>query len=179
MANHKYAIEKLIKKNSVQRFAEIGVYGGSTTRYLLRNCPSIEQYFAIDRWSTFIDPHYGRYIFLPQEHWDKKHQQLCQFMLWYSNLHVVKMSSLDFAKRFERREQFFDFVYIDSSHFYNNTLNEIQAYLPLIKKGGIIGGHDYGKNVREAHRGVKIAVDEVFGADSIHRDEDMVWWINV
>jgi hypothetical protein len=36
-----------------------------------------------------------------------------------------------------------DFVYIDSDHMYPTTKMEIKSYYPKLKKGGILGGHDY------------------------------------
>jgi len=179
MPNHKHTLEQIVNERQVKCMAELGVYKGYTTRHLLDNCKSIERYFAVDMWKAFNDPSYGRYLHMSQTEWNERHEKLCQFMLWYPALHVVKMSSVDFAKKFNRRNQFFDFVYIDTSHFYEDTKAEIKAYLPLVKKGGVIGGHDYGRNVRAAHQGVKIAVDEYFGEKNIHTGKDMVWWTEV
>lgn len=36
-----------------------------------------------------------------------------------------------------------DFVYIDSSHTYQETLAEIEAWWPTLSPGGILAGHDY------------------------------------
>jgi len=39
-----------------------------------------------------------------------------------------------------------DFVYIDADHSYEGVLRDIRTYYPLVKKSGVIGGHDfYGK----------------------------------
>jgi predicted O-methyltransferase YrrM len=35
-----------------------------------------------------------------------------------------------------------DFVFLDSDHTYDGTRNAILAFLPKIKSGGVIGGHD-------------------------------------
>lgn len=49
-----------------------------------------------------------------------------------------------------------DFVFIDAGHSYENVLADIQAWLPKIKPGGCIGGHDFGCP------GVNQAVKEMF-----------------
>lgn len=52
-----------------------------------------------------------------------------------------------------------DFVYIDGLHQYEQVKKDIINYMPFVKSGGFIGGHDYlGSWV-----GVKAAVDELIG----------------
>jgi hypothetical protein len=36
-----------------------------------------------------------------------------------------------------------DFVYIDGNHTYDYVKRDIELYYPLIKSGGVIGGHDF------------------------------------
>jgi len=61
----------------------------------------------------------------------------------------------------------FDFIYIDGMHTYEQVKKDIQNYLPLLKKGGFIGGHDYAENKRQ----VMDAVNEQFGApDAVFHD---------
>jgi predicted O-methyltransferase YrrM len=77
----------------------------------------------------------------------------------YKNISLVKKTSDDAVNDFKEGE--FDFVYIDGIHRYENVKQDIINYLPKIKKGGIIGGHDY---VNSGHlKGVYDAVNEMFG----------------
>jgi hypothetical protein len=39
--------------------------------------------------------------------------------------------------------EYFDWIYIDTTHAYQLTIDELEAYRSKIKKGGIIAGHDY------------------------------------
>lgn len=69
----------------------------------------------------------------------------------FRGLHLEK--SVDFlTKHFE----WFDFVYIDTTHIYEDTLAELNAAWGATRKGGVIAGHDF--NLKGA--GVKKAVDE-------------------
>ena len=72
------------------------------------------------------------------------------------------MNSIQASSRYEDRS--LDFVFIDGSHLYEAVKADIQAWLPKVKFGGFIGGHDYG-NSNEPLNGVQRVVDEIFGED--------------
>lgn len=72
------------------------------------------------------------------------------------------------SKYFKANE--YDGVYIDADHSYPKCKMDIEAYLPKIKKGGIMSGHDYC-----AGFGVIQAVTECFGKpDRIYPDNSWV-----
>lgn len=63
-----------------------------------------------------------------------------------------------------------DAVYIDENHIYERVKIDIEHWLPKIKDGGIICGHDY-IDRPEHNFGVIRAVNEAFGApDRIYKD---------
>ncbi len=86
-------------------------------------------------------------------------------------------------------DKFFDFIFIDGDHRYQQTLEDINNCLPLVKSGGIIAGHDCEARLselprsftkqeldydhmpslvtkfKECHPGVITAVDNAFGRD--------------
>ena len=73
---------------------------------------------------------------------------------------IYKMYSCDAVVSL--KDDTYDFVYIDGLHTYEGVKEDIINYLPLVKKGGVIGGHDYG--TPHTHLlGVTKAVDEVLG----------------
>jgi predicted O-methyltransferase YrrM len=51
------------------------------------------------------------------------------------------------------------FLYIDGNHQYGAVSQDIDLFLPKMRRGGVISGHDY-----TLFEGVKKAVDERFGA---------------
>ncbi len=51
----------------------------------------------------------------------------------------------------------FDFIYIDASHIYKDVKKDLNDWLPKLKKGGLMCGHDYA-NI--SNFGVIQAVDE-------------------
>ena len=57
----------------------------------------------------------------------------------------------------------FDFVFIDADHSYEAVRADILAYRPLVKRGGILAGHDYAPK----WEGVRQAVDELLPKVSV------------
>lgn len=63
-----------------------------------------------------------------------------------------------------------DFVFIDGDHEYDGVMADIKAWLPKVKKGGVIGGHDY-----RVWSGVTRGVHDSFGHD-FHQYMGDVWF---
>lgn len=87
----------------------------------------------------------------------------------YDNIQLITKTSDDAVNDFN--DGVFDFVYIDGIHQYENVKQDILNYLPKIKKGGVIGGHDYGPT----WPGIEKAVTEIFGKpDKVFKDTSWI-----
>lgn len=75
----------------------------------------------------------------------------------YPNVTVIKKNSIDAAK--EVTDNSLDFVFIDADHTYNAVKEDLKAWVPKVRVGGIVAGHDY-YIFRSGNRGVVQAVDE-------------------
>jgi hypothetical protein len=80
--------------------------------------------------------------------------------------------SFDRAKEF--KDNSIDFLFIDANHTYEFVKRDIEYYLPKMKKGSIMAGHDY----NEHHPGVLQAVNEAFPNVTYDKQED-VWSVNL
>jgi hypothetical protein len=61
----------------------------------------------------------------------------------------IQKHSVQAAKDF--KDEFFDYVYIDAAHDYNNVLADLNAWYPKVKYGGMLAGHDWWlEDVRKA-----------------------------
>lgn len=54
---------------------------------------------------------------------------------------MIRTSSKNASKLFQNES--LDFVYIDANHSYDSVKEDIELWLPKIKTGGILCGHDY------------------------------------
>lgn len=71
----------------------------------------------------------------------------------------IKEKSVDAAREYIP-DASCDFVFIDAGHTYEDIKTDIEAWLPKVKKGGFLAGHDY----HNGWVGVDKAVAEIFGA---------------
>ena len=81
-------------------------------------------------------------------------------------LRLTSDSAIDVLK-----DELFDFIYIDGIHTYEQVKIDIENYQPLVKSGGVIGGHDYGPHWPTVNK----AVDEKFGKpDKMYKDTSWI-----
>ena len=150
----------LITEYNVKRFAEIGIWKSDTVKTILNNKPNcLEEYWAIDPWLRKNDLAYGHYCTQTQEEWDELYFTCCKLMLNSSVLRVFRMNHEKASMLFP--EQYFNLVFLDTDHFFEPACSEIDYWLPLVKTGGLLTGHDYISRTP----GVKMAVQLKFGDD--------------
>jgi hypothetical protein len=71
-----------------------------------------------------------------------------------------------------------DFVYIDGNHEYAFVADDIATYLPKLKVGGIIGGHDFYNGFQRDHDGVVRAVTEFAVRNQLNLQVELPdWWV--
>ncbi len=172
MAKHGTALDRLIREKNLKVIAEVGIEHGKLLRHLLKSPSSevIEEYWAVDPWKP-VGLKYGPKLgYRTGQEWFDIYKTVCGYMRWFKQLRVLKMPSVEAAKLFP--EKYFDLVYIDGDHCFLAVTDDTQAWLPKIKEGGIIGGHDFNiGNVRKA-------VVEIFGEDNIKSpEEDRKVWL--
>lgn len=120
--------------------AEIGVEEGVYSEVLLRSNPRLHLY-SIDAWEV-----YGNYRdHMKQSEMDDIYKRAVDRLKPYSCT-VLKGYSVDMAKQFD--DNSLDFVYLDANHEFVHVVNDIAAWEPKVKVGGIISGHDYIKRKR-------------------------------
>ena len=131
------ALGNLVETYELRTFAEIGVAKGKTAIYLMEN-HDIMKYYLIDKDLT-------------DSFFDKVDNELRQRFIF------LRMLSLNASK--EVPDNSLDICFIDADHVRYYVYQDCQIWLPKVKKGGILCGHDYGN---PKHPGVERAVTQFF-----------------
>ena len=123
------------------RGAEVGVLGGGHAVSMLRGYADLAELHLVDSYGgiTEADPKFIEFR-------DRFAAELHR-IVW----HI--MTSLEAAKLIP--DGSLDFVYIDANHRYFEVSQDIRAWLPKVRPGGVLCGHDY-----FSHGSVKKAVDD-------------------
>jgi hypothetical protein len=109
--------------------AEIGVEYGLNAKTMLKLL-SIEKLYLID---PYVDQEGAS--------GDRRYEDTKRYLAKYGN--KIKFIRLTSEKAANEIPDNLDFVYIDGSHKYKTVKRDIELFYKKVKKGGIIGGHDF------------------------------------
>jgi predicted O-methyltransferase YrrM len=149
--NHQAAYDYLLSKVAEGgTFVELGAWLGKSSSYL---CDK-----ATHQNITIIDTWKGSPNELTTTH--KLATQVDIYDLFIENMgerkyKAIRATSKAASKKFKNES--LDVVFIDLTHTYESVKEDIQLWLPKVKKGGYIAGDDYHEN----WKGVIQAVDEL------------------
>lgn len=75
-------------------------------------------------------------------------------------------------------DDYFDWVYIDSSHEYQHTVEELEVARTKVKDDGVIAGHDWLDDPDHIHEGVRRAIVEFCDKHhwEVHRRDVFTQW---
>ena len=182
--SNSHVLSLKIKERKIEKMAEVGVFHGKNVKYVLKDCHDIlKEYWAIDKYNNVWEKGAARgrgYVKKDDSEWHEIYKRVCRFIPFYPQLHILKMTSAEASGLFPKKffpEGYFDFIYIDADHSYNGIKEDIKIWTPLVKKGGLIGGHDYG---RVRWPGIKLVVDEKFGEENVTLyEKQSIWLVNL
>lgn len=120
--------------------AELGVKKGWFSQQTLETWPSCKKYLLVDIWA-----HQDNYV--ESANVDDAQQQ--QFMEvaqqrlapWASKTVFMRMYTTQAAAQVQ--DESLEYVYVDARHDYCGCLEDMVAWWPKVKPGGILAGHDY------------------------------------
>lgn len=155
---------KELGDTSQMSMIEIGSFVGESTVLFAQSFGSVT---AIDPFEADYDPNDPTsYLFEFENVFDTYLDRTSP----YKNIKTIKATSNEAYEILKSNFNSFDFVYIDGLHTYEGVKTDIINYLPLVKTGGYIGGHDFTNQIPHLV-GVYQAVNEIFGIpDKVFKD---------
>jgi len=138
----RYELTDLIDQRKYKTGVEVGVNLGQFSYHLIK-FSHLDKLYGIDAFRRkFAKCEIGA-------------RTLLQPFIDQGRYELIKRSSIDGSKQFVPGS--LDFVYIDAAHDYQNVKEDLAAWYPLVRPGGLLCGHDY---VDVYKCGVMAAVDE-------------------
>jgi len=180
MRTHEKSVVRVLNEqlsNLPGKGVEVGVWKGELSAVLLQQFPTLHL-AMVDLWgelegssmhakdSSSTAMTEARLAACSNTHFAQERRVLLQGISW------------EMAGRFKDRS--LDFAFIDADHFYDSVIRDILSFFPIVRIGGIIGGHDYnGQGDRRKGWGVKRAVDEFAKRMEleVHVESGLVWWV--
>lgn len=165
-------LERLVKDNDYETFLELGSKEGRTTSHILEKCELVSV-IAID--PLAIQPSqadkaggetYEGWDFaaIEAEFWERTDP-------WKDRLTFHRKFGDDVGRNLDDASQ--DLIFIDAAHDYDSVVHDIQTWLPKVRSGGILAGHDYQHKFPSVMR----AVADCFNLMDVHMEDDSVWWV--
>lgn len=113
---------------------EIGVGTGVNAESILTEL-SIKRLFLVDPYTPYIDSTFGL-----ADHGNEREEARRRLSSFHQCRWIEKTSE---DAKADLANEAFDFVYVDGNHSFQFVLDDIWTYYPLVRSGGVIGGHDY------------------------------------
>ncbi len=136
------------------RFIELGTFLGRSAVYMaqkIKDSGKDIRFTSIDLFDAENNDH-GHKITPFMEAAAKQNVIKCGVNMYVD---IFKSDTTEWAKKHTGTD-IYNFIFIDAAHTYQGVKADITNYLPLLKSGGTMAGHDYNLQA------VKQAVDEMF-----------------
>lgn len=153
-------IRHLLGENSVG--AEIGVYKGGFGEFLLPHCRLL---YLVDPWYR-LKPYWGEKM---------TENSATRALIYILNTYVDEIDAgrvqviVDFSISFlsSLKKGALDWIYLDASHRYEETIKEIEQAARAVRSGGYILGDDFDPDPASNQHGVYLAVTEWISSRSL------------
>lgn len=143
-----HVIDTVLKNNNLLQLnygVEIGVRNGDATDYLLRNNKKLRM-LCVDPYEEYLDV--GDYRYTKEEQDTLYKNAKKRLINWGDRCRLIRNTSVSTSVSIEKGMA--DFIYIDAVHDNEHVKQDIWAWYPKVRAGGVLFFHDISmKPVRE------------------------------
>jgi hypothetical protein len=136
--NNRNEFPLLINEMELKVGAEIGVQTGGFSYHILNNTNLFMYLVDPWVWISGYDDVSNVENKIQEQRLQITRDTLSSFVNRYK---ILRMFSINAVQEFQ--DNFLDFIYIDANHDYKHVLEDLNAWYPKIRPGGLISGHDY------------------------------------
>lgn len=130
-------LAELFRELDMRVGVEVGVAMGNYSKVILDKNPYLERLYGVDPYQKHKGYKDYQYTKTFERLKVTAHAQLDK----YPNYFFIEQFSVEAAKTFN--DDSIDFVYIDGDHCFDAVVADLSAWVPKVKRGGIISGDDY------------------------------------
>ena len=164
-----YAVKQHLGNKEDPNIVEIGSYCGDSTQ-IINGCFANATINSVDPYVSYREDNSTYDLDKQAEELKEAEGVFDSVCKRFPNIKKNKAHSLDFVASVP--DQSLDFVYIDGDHSYEAVKKDIIAWIPKVKIGGVICGHDITWTT------VQRALVEVFGGsqpNGVFRDSSWAY----
>ena len=119
---------------------ELGVQGGYYSNIILSQWPSCREYHLVDLWAH--QENYEDLANADQAEQDRLYNESIENTKdWKDKIRICRNYTSVCVEKMP--DGHFDFVYVDARHDYKGVYEDVRAWWPKLRVGGIMAGHDY------------------------------------
>jgi hypothetical protein len=131
---------QIIERAQATVFLELGVFRGAFAEQMLRNCPSIANYYMIDPWRHLDD--WNKPANVDQSEFDEIYAEAMERTAFAHERRIVLRGKTTEAIE-HIPDATLDIAYIDADHSLRGIAIDLMRTYPKVRPGGILGGDDY------------------------------------
>lgn len=175
MARRWHVLTALAKQINAATLIEVGCKDGANAARVLAACPDLH-YTGIDPWQSaperkelavrMDDVGAETYTSWNFDEIAKRFGENAK--PFGARVHMLRMTSVEAARHIADRST--DLIFIDGAHDEANVTADIRAWLPKVRPGGVLCGHDYQQKAPGVMRGVAACfnlLDIALAGDSV------------
>lgn len=126
------------------RGVELGLYQANSFCTMLQVCTNVDELIGVDKWEPYVDHLGGGKMVRDQKRIEFIRNTAINFIYWSGcadRATILEMDTTEAAAKYE--DESMDFVFFDSHLTQQQLEDELTAWYPKIKQGGLVIGHDY------------------------------------